>query len=154
MCLCVGGQVGEHQCASLASGIPSPCMAGRQQGSACRGWAGSCPSQQLPGTCRRQSPSKQLSLQGFQEQQMGSSAPTVIHHLPGTQGMVISHPSVQLELHPHTRAAWIPLDQPAWIPLDQPWVQEEGSGQRPWGEGLARLLEEWAGASRRMWVVL
>lgn len=36
---------------------------------------------------------------------MGSSAPTVINHLPGMQGIVISHPSVQLVLHPLTTAA-------------------------------------------------
>lgn len=149
MCLCVGGQAGEHQCASPspASGIPSPWMAGRQL------WAGSkdqpagvglvaaraattrvSNSQALPGG--RALPSS--SLQGFQEQQMGSSAPTVISHLPGMQRIIISHPSVQLVLHP-------------WI--------SRGCRRRAVGRDIAErgwhgVSEEWAAASGTVWVVL
>lgn len=68
---------------------------------------------------------------------MGSSAPAVINHLPGRQGIVISHPSVQLVLHPRTTAA----SQPT-APLDQPRVQEGGSGQRPWREGASMACWE------------
>lgn len=68
---------------------------------------------------------------------MGSNAPAVINHLPGMQEIVISHPSMQLVLHPHAMAA----SQLA-APLDQPWVQEEGSGQRPWRDGAGTACQE------------
>lgn len=62
---------------------------------------------------------------------MGSSAPTVINHLPGMQGIVISHSSVQLVLHPHTTAA---------SQLGHPWINHGGSrravGTDPGERGL------------------